>query len=48
MCILRDEKRSQELSGGALELVGLSEDGHEEEVPEAELRTSREAAESWK
>ena len=47
-CLSRDEKRSQELSGGALELVGSSDDGHEEEVPEAELRTSREAAESWK
>ena len=48
MCLLRDEKRSQELSGGALELVGSSDDGHEEEVPEAELRTNREAAEEWK
>ena len=48
MCLLRDEKRSQELNGGSLELVGSSDDGHEEEVPETELRTSREAAESWK
>ena len=39
---------SQALSGGALELVGSSDDGHEEEVPEAELRISRETAESWK
>ena len=48
MCLLSDEKRSQELSGGALELVGSSDDGHGEEVPEAELRTNREAAEEWK
>ena len=42
-CLLRDEKRSQELSGGALELVGSSDDGHEEEVPDAEkpLRLGR-------
>ena len=48
MCLSRDEKRSQELSGEALELLGSSDDGHEEEVPEAELRTNREAAEEWK
>ena len=48
MCILRDVKRSQELSGGALELVGSSDDGHGEEVPETELRTNREAADEWK
>ena len=33
---------------GALELVGSPDDGHDENVPEAELRTSNEAAEAWK
>ena len=48
MCLSRDEQRSHELNGGAIDLVCSSDDGHEREVLEAELRTSREAAESWK
>ena len=48
MCLSTDEKRSQELSGEVIEPVGSSDYGHEEEVPEAELRTNREAAEEWK
>ena len=48
MCLSRDEKRSQELSVEDIEPVDSSDDGHEENVPEAELRTNREAAEEWK
>ena len=48
MCLLGEVNLRTELSEGALELVGSSDDGHEEEVPEAKLRTNREAAEEWK